>query len=107
MSSVNDSAKLSKFADHKTPFWDWWDKYELKLFMYQFHNTVSHKKGMPTPDITVLDQYKHSNLRHATQLFAKHFTTNAPGLMTQQMKRRSVVAQTLRTLHRNWNLFDN
>ena len=82
-------------------------KQELKIFMYQFHNTVSHKKGMPTPDLHILDQYKHSNLRRATQLFAQHFSTNAPGLMTQQMKRRAIVAQTLKTLHQNWHLFDN
>ena len=82
-------------------------KQELKLFIYQFHNTVSCRKGMPTPDLRILEQYKHSNLRRATQSFAQHFSTNTPGLMTQQMKRRAVVAQTLKTLHQNWHIFDN
>ena len=82
-------------------------KHELKIFLYQFHNTVSHTKGMPTPDLHILDQYQHSNIRVATRNFAQHFTTNAPSLMTQQMKRRAVVAQTLRTLHQNWHIFEN
>ena len=82
-------------------------KEELKMFMYQFHNTVSHKKGMQTPDLSILEQYRYSNLRRATRDFAQHFSTNAPGLMTQQMKRRAVVAQTLKTLHQHWHVFNN
>ena len=82
-------------------------KEELKMFMYQFHNTVSHKKGMQTPDLSILEQYRYSNLRRATRDFAQHFSTNVPGLMTQQMKRRAVVAQTLKTLHQHWHVFNN
>ena len=82
-------------------------KEELKLFLYQFHNTVSYKKGMHIPDISILEQYKHTNLRQVTREFAQHFSTNVPGLMTQQMKRRSILAHTLKTLHHNWELFDN
>ena len=82
-------------------------KEELKMFMYQFHNTVSHKKGMHIPDLSILEQYKHVNLRQASRNFAQHFSTNTPGLMTQQMKRKSVLAQTLKTLHQHWHIFDN
>ena len=82
-------------------------KEELKIFMYQFHNTVSHKKGMHMPDLSILEQYQYTNLRRATRDFAQHFSTNTPGLMTQQMKRRAVVAQTLKTLHQHWHIFHN
>ena len=82
-------------------------KEELKLFIYQFHNTVSHRKGMHIPDLSILEQYKHTSLRQATRNFAQHFSTNVPGLMTQQMKRKSILSQTLKTLHQNWHIFDN
>ena len=34
----------------------------LKMFLYQFHNTVSYTKGSQVYDIHILDQYELSNL---------------------------------------------
>ena len=81
-------------------------KEDLKMYIYQFHNTVSYKKGMPTPDLSVLEQYKYGNLRRIVQVFRQHFTTNVPGLMTQQLKRRAVLNQCMNELNKYWHIFN-
>jgi hypothetical protein len=81
-------------------------KEELKMFIYQFHNTVSHRKGMHTPDIQILEQYEYGNLRRIVQIFRQHFSTNIPGLMTQQLKRRSILNTCMNTLNKHWHIFN-
>lgn len=82
-------------------------KSELKMFLYQFHNTVSHRKGMRTPDMRILAQYEHGNLRRIVQAFRQNFVTTTPSLMAEQLKRKRVLARCMDTLNRNWHVFDN
>ena len=78
----------------------------LKMFLYQFHNTVSYTKGSQVYDIHILDQYELSNLKQIIPLFKVHFSTNVPGLMSEQLKRRYVVSKCLNLIKEHNFIFN-
>lgn len=81
-------------------------KDELKMFLYQFHNTVTNRKKLKMFDITVLDQYKYGNLHQIIRVFSQYFTTNIPGLMTEQLHRRRKLNKCLESIKNHWHIFD-
>jgi hypothetical protein len=81
-------------------------KNELIMFIYHFHNTVTNKKKLKMFDNSVLNQYKHANLFQIIRAFNQYFTTNIPGLMTEQLKRRMKVNRCMETIKQHWHIFD-
>jgi hypothetical protein len=86
-----------------------WDtiqtKYDLKNFLFDFHNVVNKRKRVKVENIAIIDQYKNANFKNIILKFRDVFQTKIPQLMTEQMHRRHVVNKILKSISMNQHIF--
>ena len=81
-------------------------KYDLQLYLFQFHNTVNFENKRPRFKVNDLVLYKKARLQPISSSFLYRFTENQYNRLMNEQTRRIMIGNKIRKwLNKYYNIF--